>query len=359
MDSAHSAETATQPAAAVEGWNDCALECAARSRGGDKRRGIGACVVLIVRVLSLRAPCNNPTHTEPMVAFIIYSLGWFGYETPPTAATQPPTLVHCTSRSLPPHTCYYQHQELRREYLDAVCGLIASWHIELVVAVCCSSCLPNVLFAMFRNLASRVVAPRLLATARTVPISRMTTSQQTITRLATVRSFATATASASSASPTADYVTPPEFQLSPEEKNQSDWEQWDQAKMNVYVLSAVVGGVLLVNYWSATTQSQKHTNRPQHTPSLYAFFPLNPMCCHAAAVCPHRYRREYDHFKHHRHQQEPYAFFIKRDDVVAAGFWPGRACQFLEFNCFAATYDAAEKMLQEKAGGPHDDKEHH
>lgn len=73
----------------------------------------------------------------------------------------------------------------------------------------------------------------------------------------------------------------------------------------------------------------------------------------------HRYRREYDHFKHHRHQQEPYAFFIKRDDVVAAGFWPGRACQFLEFNCFAATYDAAEKMLEEKRGGPHDDKAHH
>ena len=74
----------------------------------------------------------------------------------------------------------------------------------------------------------------------------------------------------------------------------ADWERWDQAKLNLYVLSVAVGGVLLVRYWL---------------------------------------RREKDHFLHHRHQQEPYAFFIKRDDVVGAGFWPGRACQFLEFNC--------------------------
>lgn len=82
------------------------------------------------------------------------------------------------------------------------------------------------------------------------------------------------------------------------------WERWDQAKMNLYVIAGVVGGYLLVRYW---------------------------------------YFREKDHFLHHRHQQEPYSFFIKRDDTVAAGFWPGRACQFLEFNCYAATYDAAEK----------------
>ena len=78
-----------------------------------------------------------------------------------------------------------------------------------------------------------------------------------------------------------------------------------------------------------------------------------------------RYHREKNHFLHHRHQQEPYAFFINRDDQVGAGFWPGRSCQFLEFNCFAAAYDAAEKMLAEKMAKQNDedknkkDKDHH
>lgn len=99
----------------------------------------------------------------------------------------------------------------------------------------------------------------------------------------------------------------------------ADWEAFDQAKLNLYVVASMIGGYFLVKYW---------------------------------------YHRELDHFLHHRHQQEPYAFFIKRDDAVAAGFWPGRACQFMEFNCYAATYDAAEKMLQEKEGGHHEEEHH-
>ena len=187
---------------------------------------------------------------------------------------------------------------------------------------------------MLRSLASRVVAPRLAAAAR-APTSRLIASQRSAARLSAIRSFATATApttaspastSASTPSAGAYSASSPADALTAEERNQAEWEEWEQAKMNIYVLSTVVGGVFLVNYW---------------------------------------YKREYEHFKHHRHQQEPYAFFIKRDDQVAAGFWPGRACQFLEFNCFAAVYDTAEKMLEEKknGGAHHDDghgeKEHH
>lgn len=107
---------------------------------------------------------------------------------------------------------------------------------------------------MFRSLASRVVAPRLTAT----PLSHLATSHQSAaSRVAPLRSFATATAS-----PTADYSTPPEFQLTAEQKNQSDWEQWDQAKMNVYVLGSVAGGILLVNYWSANTRPPHLTTTP-------------------------------------------------------------------------------------------------
>ena len=86
--------------------------------------------------------------------------------------------------------------------------------------------------------------------------------------------------------------------------------------MNLMVFALIIGGVLTVRYW---------------------------------------YYRELDHFQHHRHRQEPYAFFINRDNEVAAGFWPGRSCQFLEFNCFASVYDQAEKMLKEKQGDEHHD----
>ena len=87
------------------------------------------------------------------------------------------------------------------------------------------------------------------------------------------------------------------------------WTSWELTQNYLYVFAIVVGGVLTVRYW---------------------------------------YFRESEHFAHHRWQQEPYAFFVKKDDKVAEGWWPGRACQFLEFNCFAAAYDAADKLLQEK-----------
>jgi hypothetical protein len=90
--------------------------------------------------------------------------------------------------------------------------------------------------------------------------------------------------------------------------------------MNLMVFALMIGGVLIVRYW---------------------------------------YHRELDHFQHHRHRQEPYAFFINRDNEVAAGFWPGRSCQFLEFNCFASVYDQAEKMLLEKGGEQHEDAADH
>lgn len=102
--------------------------------------------------------------------------------------------------------------------------------------------------------------------------------------------------------------------LSQEEQNQRDHAEFEVAKIGAYAMGSIVFGLLVVKYW---------------------------------------YGRELDHFKHHRHQQEPYAFFIKRDGV-AAGFWPGRKCQFLEFNCYAAAYDAADHLLAEKHGEKHE-----
>jgi hypothetical protein len=63
-----------------------------------------------------------------------------------------------------------------------------------------------------------------------------------------------------------------------------------------------------------------------------------------------RYTKEVDHFSHHRWEQDPYPYFINRDNAVGAGWWPGRNCQFLEFNCFSAAYDEADKLLAEKEG---------
>ena len=114
--------------------------------------------------------------------------------------------------------------------------------------------------AMLRSLASRAVALRLVNTARTASTSHITTTRQPLSQLIATRSFATATPTVPVTAPTQRTIPgvpiPPEFVLTPEERNQHDWEQWDQAKMNIYVLSVFFGGILLVNYWSALTSPQ-------------------------------------------------------------------------------------------------------
>ena len=135
------------------------------------------------------------------------------------------------------------------------------------------------------------------------------------------RSLATTTADSNSAR-SSDHPAPTNaFELSAPADVESDgrpaWASWELTQNYLYVFAIIIGGVVTVRYW---------------------------------------YNRESEHFAHHRWQQEPYAFFIKKDDKVAEGWWPGRACQFLEFNCFAAAYDAADKLLQEKQqqhGGQH------
>lgn len=49
----------------------------------------------------------------------------------------------------------------------------------------------------------------------------------------------------------------------------------------------------------------------------------------------------------HPHYQAPYSF-SKRNMETGAGWWPGRHCQFFEFNCFAAAYEEAEEMLHQQ-----------
>jgi len=97
-------------------------------------------------------------------------------------------------------------------------------------------------------------------------------------------------------------------------KNQKGWSEWHHTRINLYVVAMVIGGFSLARYW---------------------------------------YYREVDHFQHHRHYQEPYSFFINRDSSIAAGWWPGRACQFMEFNCFSKAYDEAEHLLAAKRGEGH------
>ncbi len=45
--------------------------------------------------------------------------------------------------------------------------------------------------------------------------------------------------------------------------------------------------------------------------------------------------------------QPPYAF-VKRTMETGAGWWPGRHCQFFEFNCFEQAYAEADQLLKEK-----------
>lgn len=101
------------------------------------------------------------------------------------------------------------------------------------------------------------------------------------------------------------------------EKNQDDWAQWEQAKVNMYVIASTIACGFLANHW---------------------------------------FQKEKTHFIEHRWEQEPYPFFIDRSTSVGAGWWPGRHCQFFAFNCFSAAYAEADKLLaqkeaQEKKGG--------
>ena len=141
---------------------------------------------------------------------------------------------------------------------------------------------------MLRSFVSRVAAPRLAVAARTASIPRLTTSLQPATRLTTIRSFATATtsstspvtpispispaaptpAAAASASPTLKRLAALDDPLTPEEQNQADWEAWLQAKYNIYVLSILFGGILLVNYWSARQHQQQQQQQQQQSSTI-------------------------------------------------------------------------------------------
>jgi len=95
------------------------------------------------------------------------------------------------------------------------------------------------------------------------------------------------------------------------ERNQAQWAEWESAKLNLYIFGSTLACFGIASYW---------------------------------------YNKEVDHFSHHRWEQEPYPYFINRDSANASGWWPGRHCQFFEFNCFAAAYDEADKLLAEKEG---------
>jgi len=100
-----------------------------------------------------------------------------------------------------------------------------------------------------------------------------------------------------------------------------DWSDWEETKVNLGVLAVVVIGCGLVVY---DLRQEKH------------------------------------HFLHSP-KQPPYSFFMNRDEQVGAGMWPGRSCQWIEFNCFARAYKAADELLEEKQGGgtKHSHDSHH
>jgi len=103
-------------------------------------------------------------------------------------------------------------------------------------------------------------------------------------------------------------------------KNQSEWYRFHQSKYDALIIVVSLLGIGVVYYY---------------------------------------WQKEKNHFLHHRHQQEPYPYFMDRTQNVATGFWPGRSCQFMEFNCYAATYAAADQLLAEKHAEErgHDDEE--
>jgi len=39
---------------------------------------------------------------------------------------------------------------------------------------------------------------------------------------------------------------------------------------------------------------------------------------------------------------------VKRSEENGAQWWPGRHCQFFEFNCFEQAYEQADELLKEK-----------
>jgi len=55
---------------------------------------------------------------------------------------------------------------------------------------------------------------------------------------------------------------------------------------------------------------------------------------------------EVAHSKHESFYEWPYPH-LKRTIQVGAGWWPGRHCQFLEFNCYTKVYREADRLLRE------------
>ena len=54
---------------------------------------------------------------------------------------------------------------------------------------------------------------------------------------------------------------------------------------------------------------------------------------------------EHEHEEEHPYYAAPYQF-VKRGAGDGAAWWPGRHCQFFEFNCFAAAYKEADELLK-------------
>lgn len=173
---------------------------------------------------------------------------------------------------------------------------------------------------MFRQFTNKALSTAVIRTNNGLirPVTALTTTVSRSMATISTNTNNTNPTNSSNTNTTADdelFTSP----LTEEERNQQDWADWDRAKVNFFILGTIGFCTLLVRYW---------------------------------------YNKETSHYSH-RWVQPPYPYFINRDSAVGAGWWPGRRCQFFEFNCFSAAYEEAENALAAKSGKPAGNHGHH
>lgn len=83
-----------------------------------------------------------------------------------------------------------------------------------------------------------------------------------------------------------------------------------------------------------------------HTQESYTGVAITLTICIPIAL--YVYLHETSDDPHHDFYQPPYAFLEKKAKSYSQ-WWPGRACQMFEMNCFSRVYKEADILLKEKA----------
>lgn len=90
----------------------------------------------------------------------------------------------------------------------------------------------------------------------------------------------------------------------------------------------------------------EHKTFEEHTKENYTGIVVTLTICIPIAL--YVYLHETSDDPHHDYYQPPFSFLDKKTKSYSQ-WWPGRACQMFEMNCFSRVYKEADILLKEKA----------